>query len=84
MLFLLCRVFFCSAVHCNGIEEKCLAEQKRAQHSRKMLGRAEKTLSIEEKCLVGQKNVHHRRKMLSRADKPPSIEGKCLVDLESA
>ena len=59
-----------------------MAERKRAQYSRKMLVRTEKTFSIEieVKCLVGQKNVQHRRKMLSRAEKTLSLEEKSIAE----
>ncbi len=43
------------------MEEKCLAEQKRAQHSRTILGMAEKTLGIAEKCLEEPKSAQKRR-----------------------
>ncbi len=72
----LCVFLLCCVLH--GIEEKRLEESKSAQHSHKMLGRADKMLSIAEKCLVGQKNVQHR------AEKPLRIGEKCLVEPESA
>ncbi len=51
-----------------------------ARHRRKMLGRAEKTLSVEVKCLVGKKNVQHRRKMLGTVRKClAAIAEKCLT-----
>ncbi len=49
----LCVYLLCCVLH--EIEEKRLEESKSAQHSHKMLGRADKMLSIAEKCLVGQK-----------------------------
>ncbi len=73
-----------------SIEERRLEEPKRAQHSRKMLGRAEKNaqhswkmlgragtlLSIEEKWLAEQKNTRYSREMLGRAEQC-SAEKKC-------
>ncbi len=40
-----------------SMEEKCLAEQKKAQHNWKMLGIAEKTLGTAEKWLEELKSA---------------------------
>ncbi len=50
----LCVYLLCCVLH--EIEEKRLEESKSAQHSHKMLGRADKMLSIADKCLAEPKN----------------------------
>ncbi len=50
------------------IEVKCLVGQKNVQHRRKMLSRAEKTLSLEEKK-YSRKTAWHSRKVPNREEK---------------